>query len=283
MVDIKNLQFAYKKKPLYKDFNLNFEAGHIYGLLGKNGSGKTTLLGLISGNLFAKDGDINTLGYNPKDRDAFMLSQIFYLPEQFLLPLISSKDYVKLYAVFYPNFNHSDFERYTKEFEVEDVKKLKSLSMGQQKKFLLSFGLATNCPLNLLDEPTNGLDIPSKTIFRRLIAASADKEKTFIISTHQIKDIENLINQVSMISDGQVALNSSLEALSNGLEMIEQSDLDGFEIYSEDAGLGKLNVIRPNDGTSASSIDLELLFNATLTNSKEINKVLGEKNATSNI
>jgi len=279
MVYIENLQFSYKNKLLYK-FNIKFDAGHIYGLLGKNASGKTTLLGLISGNLFTNKGKIKTLGYNPKSRDANMLEQIFYLPEQFILPAISSKEYIKLYSVFYPNFSHSDFERYTKEFEVENVKKLKSLSMGQQKKFLLSFGLSCNCPLNLLDEPTNGLDIPSKTVFRRLIASSATKEKTFIISTHQINDIENLIDQVSIISDRKVTLNSSIDSLSNSLVMIQKSHLDGSEIYSEDAGLGRFNVIQTSNDDGSNSINLELLFNATLTNSEALNQAIGGQNAT---
>jgi len=277
MVKIRNLQFSYKKKILYQDFDIAFDSEHIYGLLGKNGSGKTTLLSLISGGLFAKNGKIDTLGYNPKDRNADMLSQIFYLPEQIILPALSSKNYLKLYTSFYPNFNMSDFEKYAKLFEVEEVKNIGKLSMGQQKKFLLSFGLASNCPLNLLDEPTNGLDIPSKTIFRKMIASCASEDKTFIISTHQVKDIENLIDHVCIVEDAQVALNASIKDINDNLEMSQQNALDGSEIYSQEIGLGQFTVIKENSTAKANSIDLELLFNATIKNKKALNKALNKK------
>lgn len=274
MIDIKSLEFSYKNKSLYKDFDITFKQGCIYGLLGKNASGKTTLLGLISGNLFYKHGSINTLGYNPKNRDASMLSQIFYLPEQFILPSISAKEYVKLYSPFYPNFSNSKFEEYARVFEVESVNKLTDLSMGQQKKFLLSFGLATNSKLNLLDEPSNGLDIPSKSIFRKLIASCATNEKTFIISTHQIKDIENLIYNVCMVDKGQIALNQSIETLSNTLEVSLEDRLDGSEIYYEEVGLGRFSVLKHNTNSKPNSIDLELLFNATLSKKSILNEAL---------
>lgn len=274
MVKIKNLQFSYKDKILYQDFDILFDSGHVYGFLGKNGSGKTTLLGLISGGLFAKDGEIDTLGYNPKDRNADMLSQIFYLPEQIILPALSSKDYLKLYTPFYPNFSMSNFEKYAKLFEVEEVKKIGELSMGQQKKFLLSFGLASNCPLNLLDEPTNGLDIPSKTVFRKIMASCASEDKTFIISTHQVKDIENLIDHVCIVEDAQVALNASIKDINDTLEMSQQNALDGSEIYNHEIGLGQFAVIKANSTAKANSIDLELLFNATIKNKEALNQAL---------
>jgi ABC-2 type transport system ATP-binding protein len=275
MVTIQALQFAYNKKLLYKDCNITFTKGHTYGLLGKNGSGKTTLLGLMSGNLFAKKGTIGALGYNPKERSAMMLSQIFYLPEQFALPKVSMKDYIKMYASFYPSFCTNKFEKYINLFEVyDDGKKLNKLSMGQQKKFLISFGLATNCKLNLLDEPTNALDIPSKKILRKLITDNASKDKTFVISTHQIKDIENLIDYVCIVDEGKVMLNASIESINNSLEMQTKDNLDGSELYTEDIGVNKYEVIQKSTSTNTNTMDIELLFNAIIANNTKIREAL---------
>lgn len=272
MIDIQHLQFSYQGKSLYQDFSLHFARGKVYGLLGKNGSGKTTLLNLISGTLFGQKGDIVTLEQNPKQRNPRLLADIFYLPEQFRLPALSADDYLSLYQPFYPNFNQDDFMEYSQALEVESSSKLSKLSMGQQKKFLLAFGLACHCRLNLLDEPTNGLDIPSKQTFRKVIAASATDDKTFIISTHQVKDVETLIDQVCLIDNGNVALNRSTELLSNKLEMQVVETLTGAELFSKSMGLGRFAVVNANQRSTPTHLDLELLFNATLANQEGINQ-----------
>ncbi|RXK14645.1 ABC transporter ATP-binding protein [Halarcobacter mediterraneus] len=269
MLSIEKLNFSYKKKALYKDLSINFRKSHIYGLFGKNGSGKTTLLGLISGTLFSKEGKIRTLGFDPKNRETSMLSEIFYLPEQFILPELSSKNFVKLYSSFYPNFSITEYKEYSNSLEIEDSKNLKNLSMGQQKKFLLAFGLACNCKLNILDEPTNGLDIPSKSVFRRLVSSCIDETKCFIISTHQVKDIENIIDYVCILNNAEFVLDISLEYLSKIIEMKIQDSVSGEELYTEAIALGQYSVIKENKSGNTSNIDMELLFNASiLDNSK---------------
>lgn len=273
MIKIKNLNFAYKKDILYKNLSINFEAGHIYGLLGRNGSGKTTLFGLISGNLFAKSGDISTLGYNPKQRNASMLSDIFYLSEYSNLPNISAKEYIKTYSLYYPKFSLSEFDDYMKIFQVQTVKKLTKLSQGQAKKFALSFGLACNCSLNLLDEPTNGLDIPSKTIFRQVIAKLKSNHKTFIISTHHIKDIDNIIDRISLVDDADIVLHSSMAALGQSLYMYQSDKIDGNELYVEQGNAGKYNIINTSSKEKG-FLDLELLFSAMLSSPKTMNNIL---------
>jgi len=273
MIDIQNLSFSYKGNSLYENLTVSFKRGHIYGLLGKNGSGKTTLLSLITGALFPKKGSLQTLESYPKNRDASMLSEIFYLPENFILPELSTKNYIKLYSFFYPNFRYEQFKEYCKIFEVKETKKLQSLSMGQQKKFLIAFGLACNCKLNLLDEPTNGLDIPSKSIFRRLITSCINEENTFIISTHQVKDIENIIDHVCIIEDGQLALDHSLDVINNAIYMGIEEGVDNTEIYSEPLALGQYSVVKENINQQHSPIDLELLFNASIANASKLDEV----------
>jgi len=281
MVDITNLEFSYKNKSLYEELSINFKKGHIYGLFGKNGSGKTTLLNLISGTLFSQRGKIETLDFNPKNREFAMLNDIFYLSQESVLPeWFSNKSihkwfchkYIKLYSPFYPNFDYEKFDEYCKAFELEQNKKLKTFSIGQQKKFLIAFGLARNCSLNIFDEPTNGLDIPSKSTFRKLITSNTDKDKTFIISTHQVKDIENIIDNICIVENGKVILDYSLDTLANALEMRVQDSLYENEIYSEDLAL-EFKVLRENKTNQPSSIDLELLFNASISKANELNEI----------
>ena len=162
MVNVQNVTFSYTKRTeLLSNMSLKFETGRIHGLLGKNGEGKSTLLKLISGLDFPKVGSIDTLGFNPVYRKPEMLRDIFFLPEELPQLTMSIENYEKVYAPFYPNFRSEQFNAYLKEFDIDNKKSmLNKLSHGQKKKVFVAFGLATNTKLLLMDEPTNGLDIP---------------------------------------------------------------------------------------------------------------------------
>ena len=177
MIEIRHLDFGYEDTPLFRNLDIEFRPGNIYGLLGLNGAGKTTLLRLMTGLLFAGGGGLRSLGYDPAKREPGFLSQVYMLPEEFNVPGITDGQYVAALAPLYPRFDTAAFERYVTEFALPRGKKLTALSYGQKKKFLLSFGLATRSGLLVLDEPSNGLDIPSKGLFassprpRRTIAS----------------------------------------------------------------------------------------------------------------
>ncbi|MFH2050027.1 MAG: ATP-binding cassette domain-containing protein, partial [bacterium] len=202
MIELTNLSFAYKNKaPLFDRLSLKITEGNIYGLLGKNGAGKTTLLKIICGLLFPQQGTCVVLGFAPQKRSADMLKEIYFIPEEFYTPALKINEYVLLYAPFYPNFDPQALENYIATFDLPTNEQLISLSYGQKKKFLIAFGLATNSQLLILDEPTNGLDIPSKSQFRKLLAATMDENRTIIISTHQVRDIGNLIDPIIILDN----------------------------------------------------------------------------------
>ena len=184
MIHMKDITFHYAKNPLFSKLDLEIPRGNIYGLLGMNGAGKTTLLKLISGQLFRTEGKAEVMGFDPQQRNPEMLADMFYLPEEFYLQKISMEEFLKIYTPFYPKFNKTELDSYLNIFGIDTSKKLSDLSFGQKKKFLLSFGLASNTSLLILDEPTNGLDIPSKSQFRRIVASALTDDRTFIISTH---------------------------------------------------------------------------------------------------
>ncbi len=158
------------------------------------------------------------------------------------------------------------------EFEVEDNGKLKNMSYGQKKKFIIAFALATNCSLVLMDEPTNGLDIPSKSKFRKVVASVIDENRSILISTHQVRDLENLIDPVIMIENGKIIFNHSIEEITGSLDFMKISNGEltpESVIYSEEI-FGGRNIVVPNSGRSDTQVDFELLFNAVLNNHKEI-------------
>jgi ABC-2 type transport system ATP-binding protein len=228
MIEIKKLDYYYQKNtPLFQDLNFDLKSGGICGLLGKNGAGKTTLLKLMAGLLFPKTGHIQVMQAAPKTRTPELLQNIFLLPDAFSLPAMPIKRYLACYTPFYPNFNLSVYEAAAAAFELPVVKKLTNLSYGQQKKFLLAFGFATGAKLFLFDEPTNGLDIPSKQQFRKLLATHVADDRSFIISTHQVKDIENLIDSVLILDQGKNIFNQSIDSTAPDLEALFNRVLQG--------------------------------------------------------
>lgn len=275
MIQIDNLSFSYSSKnQLFEQFSLTLPSGNIYGLLGKNGAGKSTLLKLITGLLFPERGNVNVLGYRPKDRYPQFLSEIYLVTEEFYLPAVIIRDYVNFYSPFYPRFNSVLFEAYIGEFGLAKNQKLSTLSYGQKKNFLLSFGLATNCKLMVLDEPTNGMDIPSKSQFRKLVANAIDEDRCFIISTHQARDMENLIDPIIIIDEGEIVFFQSYEQISKRLTISKQKEIQNTRdvIYFEQS-LGGYTVVKENTTMDETNMNLEILFNTVISSKERINNI----------
>ena len=212
MINIKDVTFGYSSSAkVLEDFSLQFQDGGVYGLLGKNGTGKSTLLYLITGLLRAQKGSVEVDGVDARDRNAEILSEIFIVPEEYDLPAISLTSYVKAIKAFYPRFSDELLEKCLREFEMPNEVNLGSLSMGQKKKVYICIALAANTKYLLLDEPTNGLDILSKSLFRKVVVAGMSEEKTLIISTHQVHDVELLLDHVVIIDRNRVLLDQKLE------------------------------------------------------------------------
>jgi ABC-2 type transport system ATP-binding protein len=263
MVIIKDLKFTFSKKqnPLFEGLNCELPAGSIVGLLGKNGAGKTSLLKLMIGLLEPTEGSVAIMGERPYERNPSLLRDIYFLPEEFHQPGVTIRKYIKANSGFYPRFDILLLNRLINDFELPDNKQLSQLSYGQKKKFLISFALSTKCRLLVLDEPTNGLDIPSKAIFRRVMAGSLDEDQLVIISTHQVRDVENLIDRVLMLEKGKFIMQKNLYEISSRLRFTTAPSPDGENVLYHEMVPGGYKVITPQtDGSS--SVDIELLFNA---------------------
>ncbi len=275
MVKIENLSFSYRKKQmLFDHLNLTLPAGNIYGLLGKNGAGKSTLLKLITGLLFPKSGNLDVVGYNPKNRYPDFLNEIYLITEEFYVPSLSIHRFVNLYSPFYPRFDQDLFNNYIDEFKLPKGQKLTEMSFGQRKNFLLSFGLATDCKLLILDEPTNGLDIPSKSLFRKIVANAIHEERSFIISTHQVRDMENLIDPIIILDEGEIVLHEDYEQISRKLVITKDSELpDSRSLVYSESTLSGYTIVKENEGEEETIMNLETLFNAVISNKSKIHEI----------
>jgi len=277
MIEIANLSFKYGQHGLFSNLNLSLAPGGICGLLGKNGAGKTTLLKLMAGLRFPKGGQIVMNGRLPFRRTVDFLQDIFFLPEVFDLPALTSLQYGKMYSPFYPGFRKELFRDYLHLFEVPKDRKLKNISYGQKKKFLIAFGLATGCRLVLMDEPTNGLDITSKSAFRKAVASCLSEDRIFVIATHQVRDLETLIDPVVILDNGRIIFNETMEAISSRLKVSYQPDPPQPEeaLFFEKRMGGYMAVSENLDGTF-SDIDLETLFGSVVSNQDRISEIFKE-------
>ena len=276
MITINNLNFGYRRnRKLFSDLNLELKTGRIYGLLGKNGSGKTTLMKQMAGLLYPQEGEISLNGENPKNRSPKFLSSYFMLPEEFETPGVTLKSFLKITAPFYPFFNEDDFHKYLSEFQLDVDRKLSSLSFGQKKKVMLSFGLATHTPVLLSDEPTNGLDIPSKSIFRKIMASAVSNDRLFIISTHQVRDIEGIIDAIVILEKGKIIFNQELETVSDKLSFKTLTSLENEDVLYAEKHLNTYDAIVSKKDEEHSHINMELLFNSIIAkDSKVVNEFL---------
>ena len=268
MLSFSNVSFTYGRrgKEVLSGLSLDFEENGIYGILGKNGTGKSTMLYLAAGLLRPKGGNVTAEGMPTQSRRPETLCELFLVPEEFDLPEVSLRTYVQLNAPFYPTFREDILARCLKSFELGDDLNIGRLSMGQKKKVYISFALAAGTKYLLMDEPTNGLDIPSKKVFREVIAREMTEERVMIISTHQVRDVEQLIDHVVIVNDGTVMLNASTAEIESRLRFEQRavgSDLsDALFVQQTMRGI---ELICPNSGNDETPIDLELLFNALQT------------------
>lgn len=277
IIDIKNLEFRYsRQKKLLYDLSLQLKSGAIHGLIGKNGEGKTTLLKLIAGLIFPINGNIEVLGFEPQKRNPKMLEDIFFLPEEILNTKLSIKSFEKVYAPFYNEFSSSSFFRYMNDFTIDSqTPNISEMSYGQKKKLLIAFGFATNAKLILLDEPTNGLDIPSKRQFRRMASSVINENNCILISTHQVFDLENITDSIIIMDEHEIVFN---EMTTNILKKLQfktsvEKEITKSTIYSEETGKGFGQILENENGTE-SKLDIELLFNAIMTNREKIEKAM---------
>ena len=266
MIEVNNISFRYagQKNLVFDGFSLTLKRDNIYGLLGKNGTGKSTLLYLVSGLLRPKQGRVSVDGMESRERRVEMLRELFIVPEEFELPQSSLRQYVALNRVFYPRFSEEVLQNCLRDFELGDDLNLAELSMGQKKKVYMSFALATGTRYLLMDEPTNGLDIPSKSQFRKVVAQNMSDDRTLIISTHQVHDVEQLLDHILILDQRGLLLDAPVSELTERytFEYRAPQQMDSSVIYAEPSLQGNAVIAHRKEGEAETQLNLELLFTA---------------------
>lgn len=261
MIKTENLTFGYNRgRSVLNNINLKMGEGHIHGLLGCNGIGKTTLLKLICGIMRPDCGSVRVMGFDPMERKPEMFADMLIVPEEFDLPNMSLECYASMMKPFYPRFDHGSMRRYAEELKVNTEDRLHNMSMGQRKKAYIAFALACNVRILLMDEPTNGLDIPSKSIFRRLLASYVDEERMVVISTHQVADVESLLDNIVILDTEGVALAATTTEICGKLKFGRAKEGD-VVLYKETTIAGDMAVMENCDDEDT-QLNIELLFNA---------------------
>ena len=260
MIKIENLGFSYGQMPVLKNISMQLREGNIYGLLGENGVGKTTLLTLLCGLKRPGEGSIDVDGRTPFDRVPSLLAEQFYLPESVSTVHARAIAFARENGVFRPHFDMDKFVTLMKEFDVDPGQKMDAMSSGQLKKTWISFALACNATYYYFDEPTNGLDIPSKTQFRRAVTKYTAEDSTLVISTHQVRDLENIIDPVIILDNQAVLVNASMQEISEKLFFDYGTTVNPDALYLEQTPGGCIQVY-PNATGEESKVNLEAFFN----------------------
>ena len=280
MITVKQLSFGYtRRRNIFDSLSLELPKGSIVGLLGRNGEGKTTLLKLLYGQLLRRQGELKVLDLDPKHRAVSFLQQVYLLPEEFQVPPISIRSFFDISAPFYPNYDEAVAKELIDTFGLQWDMNLKKISQGQKKKALIAFALSLRVPLLLLDEPTNGLDIPSKGEFRRTVARYTTEEQTIIISTHQVRDLEQLIDRILIMERGSIFCNATVADITERLSFrLITPELADKALYSEPSAVGTVGIL-PSDGSdeAESNYSMELFFNAVISERDRILQALSEK------
>jgi ABC-2 type transport system ATP-binding protein len=275
MIHLDRVSFGYSKRQmLFEELSLKLDQGHIYGLLGKNGAGKSSLLRNMAGLLYPFSGNVEVAGFQPAKRQPSFLQNIFFVPEEIYLPNVTIEKYLDIYAPFYPKFSEAEFMKFIQVFDIPHGNKLMGMSFGQKKKVLIAFALATNTRVLIMDEPTNGLDIPSKTQFRKLVSGALSDDRLILISTHQVRDLDNLIDSIIILEDSKILVSHSLDMVAEKLcfSVLPSVEFDDRIIYSEPSLRGYRAVFE-NSAQEESRVDLEQLFNAVMENPDRIRKI----------
>ena len=278
MIRIENMSFIYPKgrRNIHTNLSLNLEENKIYGLLGKNGTGKSTLLYLIAGLLKPTKGTITmdaisdetgeAVNHSTFERHPEVLRETFFVNEEYTLPPLTLDEWSNSLGGFYPTYSEEMFRQCLADFDIKGNPKLTTLSMGQQKKVIISFALASGVKYLFMDEPTNGLDIPSKSQFRKVVSSCMSEERTIIISTHQVHDIEFLLDHIIIIDNDRLLLNASTGEITDKFTFeyrIPGSSMEGV-IYQEPTLQGNATMAYRKSTDPETNINLELLFNATV-------------------
>jgi ABC-2 type transport system ATP-binding protein len=225
IVEVKDLTKKYHNTAALNNLSLNIEAGKVVGILGPNGSGKTTLIKILAGILRQTKGEILIDGHKP---GVYTKSVVSYLPDRnFLYDWMKIKDAFELYKDFYKDFDENKGNDLLKFMKLDKDMKINSLSKGMKEKLNLTLVLARKAKIYILDEPIAGVDPVARDQILNAIINNYEKESSMIITTHLVRDMENIFDEVVFLSEGEIILEGNAESLR------EEKSMQIDDLYKE--------------------------------------------------
>ena len=214
LIQAQGLTLRYGRKVAVDDVSFTIPKGRVFGLLGHNGAGKTTLMKALVG-LLPAHGRLSVLGVDPAKQRVALLEKLAYIPDVAILPgWARVGELITLMGGLHPRFSADRARALLKRTSVSLADKVKSLSKGMTVQVHLALVAAIDAQLMILDEPTLGLDVLSrKAFYEMLIDEWCDGERSVLISTHQVEEIEGLLSDVIMLNEGRLVLSISLEEM----------------------------------------------------------------------
>jgi len=208
ILKIENLSKSFGRKIVLENYNMTLEKGKVYGLLGKNGEGKTTLIRIIMGVIPADKGEIFYKNKRVKFNDTSYKKEVGYIPEEnIFFGWMRMKELLDFNSSFYPTWNHQKAEEYLKRFSLDKKTKIKNLSRGMKLKLGLIVALASEPELLILDDPTSGLDVPTRHDFLKdIIREILESGTTILFSSHMVHELEGIIEHLGILHNGNLIL-----------------------------------------------------------------------------
>lgn len=257
VIECNNVVKAYRNKRANDDISFTIKANTITGVIGRNGAGKTTLLKMIAGYLNPTSGQIKVFGQAPFQNLHVSANSIFVDDQMAFPTTFTLKDILKTCASFYPNWDAGLAEKLLAYFELPSYQQQMRLSKGQKSTFHMIVGLAARCPLTIFDEPTTGMDSSvRKDFYRALLKDYIAHPRTILLSSHQVEEIEHLLEDVLLIDRGKSILHMEIDdvrsyglAVTGDAVTVTQVTKEHEIIYKESIGDNQLRIIVKNDGT----------------------------------
>lgn len=225
MVEAKNAGKKYMSKQAVRDVSIAFQKGKIYALLGPNGSGKTTFMKMIAGLIKPTSGGVyydgKEIGVESKKRVAYMST------EPFFYAYMTVRDVGKYYADFFADFSMERYEELLRRMDLKMTDKAKELSSGLAAKLKIAATLARDAEFIMLDEPLNGVDIIAREQVITTIVEAAGGEKTLVVSSHLVDELESIVDNVVFMKDGEIILSGDAEGIR------EERGKSVVELYKE--------------------------------------------------
>ena len=216
VITARNLRKAYRNKLALNDTSFDIEAGRIIGLIGPNGAGKTTALKAILG-LVPFEGDLKVLGMDPRKQRDELMNEVCFIADVAVLPRwIKVKEAIDFVDGIHPRFDRAKCERFIANTQLNPNLRVREMSKGMIVQLHLALVMAIDARLLVLDEPTLGLDILyRKQFYQRLLEDYFDEQKTIIVTTHQVEEIENILTDVMFIRDGKIVLTAAMDEVAD--------------------------------------------------------------------